>query len=192
MYCRKCGKEIDDNVSFCRFCGTNVEQIVVEKQNSHAGFNTVMELVVTLISFVLMGFAIANIVAFFLPIGAWEDYSILDLIKEGEDFANYGVGLFASITSVGLLVFSFNKKKCGSVSLVLSVIVAILDLIWVNNYASWIQNGYNLFEILDEFGSSIITYQVCFFGVLITGVAKSILLALVKHVNNPSKFAEGI
>ncbi len=30
MFCRKCGKTIDDESSFCRFCGTEVVPVVQE------------------------------------------------------------------------------------------------------------------------------------------------------------------
>ena len=30
MFCKKCGKELEDNVRFCNYCGTEVESNVVE------------------------------------------------------------------------------------------------------------------------------------------------------------------
>lgn len=30
MFCKKCGKELEDNVRFCNYCGTEVENKVVD------------------------------------------------------------------------------------------------------------------------------------------------------------------
>lgn len=30
MFCKKCGKELEDNVRFCNYCGTEVGSNVVE------------------------------------------------------------------------------------------------------------------------------------------------------------------
>ena len=36
MFCKKCGKELEDNVRFCNYCGTEVGSNVVEfKVASH-------------------------------------------------------------------------------------------------------------------------------------------------------------
>ncbi len=38
MFCKKCGKELEDNVRFCNYCGTEVENKVVDF-NEAAGNN---------------------------------------------------------------------------------------------------------------------------------------------------------
>lgn len=194
MYCRKCGKEIDDRVSFCRFCGTKVEEInniaTPDNQNIHPVFNVGMEFVFTIISFVLLGLAIANVVAFFVPIYDGGELTLLDHVKDGVE--GYATAMISSILSVGLFAFSFNKKNNGAISLVLSFMIAVLNISWINSNKSMIHEGASLFDLFEEYGAAVKIYIVCGIGIPICGLIKSGILALVAQVNNPSKFVEGI
>ena len=33
MYCKSCGKEIQEGTRFCQYCGTKVQQIVVQNRS---------------------------------------------------------------------------------------------------------------------------------------------------------------
>ena len=79
MFCRNCGKEIDDNVSFCRFCGNTVDY--ADDYNAQTPVNTGNEGAFAIISFCVLAFALANIIAFFLPIYDHFELTIMDLLE---------------------------------------------------------------------------------------------------------------
>lgn len=178
MYCRKCGKEIDDSVSFCRFCGTKVGEMnsrVASELPKSQPVNVGTEVIFSLLSLILLGFAIANIVAFFLPIYDGLDLTLMDFLEDENE--KVIIPLIASVLSVGLFGVSFNKKGTGVFTLLISVAIAVLDIMWVNDRKGGLFEEADFEEFAEICGMGLKLYIICSIGVPVCGVLKSLMLA---------------
>lgn len=107
MYCKNCGKEIEDNSFFCPYCGSSVNKKIVFERKATKVDKVNSESVFGAIGFAVSIFAVwysryisANLIAaFFIAfIGVVLSCAGMREIKKGENelaFAGYIIGAFA-------------------------------------------------------------------------------------------------
>ena len=190
MICNNCGKEINDDAKFCKFCGTKVENIYVTEQpvaSEQVNNNQVIQaamvekkpVVLQVVKLAMLIFLILNVVAFFMPIGEVKGFGedkLMDFMKAKRDFLTFGIPLIASVIAAfsafdGLFsVSSFSDDA--------ALIVGILDLVWVYNQTKWLQYT-ELGKALFEKGSGTSMYNTCGWVLIICSVIHMVLSAIM-------------
>ena len=61
MFCKNCGKEIDDNSDFCNFCGSNLKEENFQKRKKNKKPVIVIVILVLIIGLIIGGIVIINI-----------------------------------------------------------------------------------------------------------------------------------
>ena len=190
MICNNCGKEINDDAKFCKFCGTKVENIYVTEQpvaSEQVNNNQVIQAamvekkpaVLQVVQLAMLIFLILNVVAFFMPVGEIKGFGedkLMDFMKAKRDFLTFGIPLIASVIAAfsafdGLFsVSSFSDDA--------ALIVGILDLVWVYNQTKWLQYT-ELGKALFEKGSGTSMYNTCGWVLIICSVIHMVLSAIM-------------
>lgn len=190
MICNNCGKEINDDAKFCKFCGTKVENIYVSEQpvaSEPVSNNQVIQTMIVekkpavlqVVKLAMLIFLILNVVAFFMPIGEVKGFGedkLMDFMKAKRDFLTFGIPLIASVIAAfsafdGLFsVSSFSDDA--------ALIVGILDLVWVYNQTKWLQYT-ELGKALFEKGSGTSMYNTCGWVLIICSVIHMVLSAIM-------------
>ena len=190
MICNNCGKEINDDAKFCKFCGTKVENIYVSEQpvaSEPVSNNQVIQaamvekkpVVLQVVKLAMLIFLILNVVAFFMPIGEVKGFGedkLMDFMKAKRDFLTFGIPLIASVIAAfsafdGLFsVSSFSDDA--------ALIVGILDLVWVYNQTKWLQYT-ELGKALFEKGLGTSMYNTCGWVLIICSVIHMVLSAIM-------------
>lgn len=104
MYCKNCGKQIENDATFCKYCGTKVNEIVAEKKveskptYQHTEQNRAESPVIGILS-IIFSFFIA-IIGCILGIIGLQSY------KEKPNITNCKIGLVISIVSIILEVIA--------------------------------------------------------------------------------------
>lgn len=186
MICNNCGKEINDDAKFCKFCGTKVENIYVSEQpvaSEPVSNNQVLQTMIVekkpavlqVVQLAMWIFLVLNIVAFFMPIGeikGFGEYKLMDFMKAKCEFLTFGIPLIASV----IAVFSvFDVSGLGDDA---ALVVGILDLVWVYNHTKWLP--YNeLGKKFFEKGSGTSMYNTCGWVLIICSVIHMVLSAIM-------------
>ena len=129
MKCNKCGREIEDNATFCPYCGEKVEmeissEVVEEKKEE--------EMINPIIPTVGFGIAIGLYVASFL---------LIKLNNYLVGFADYLIFLFLVPLGIGAMVLTAFGRHCNStrgVKVISWVSMGVLILDYIMLFAACI------------------------------------------------------
>ncbi len=162
MFCRNCGKPVDEKAGkFCGSCGAMISPVIPPQQQvqpnyapnnmgqrpmqpqygqpqyayNKASMEDVNKVVQTILSVAIAIFALLNAIAVFLPLMVDEDETILKMVKQGEDFGSPWLGLIASIFAVILICCCWKSDTVGYPAVVLfAIVICILDAIFVGKW----------------------------------------------------------
>ena len=129
MFCRRCGKQIDDNAKFCPYCGESTtrhidyddEPITIQKEEVkefHLNETKVVS-VPTIIMFVLTGFAL-----------------ILSIINVAIVIKYIALGLSVGLTTASIALYIKNKSRYDFLVFAISINLVLLNiamLIYLNS-----------------------------------------------------------
>lgn len=123
MFCRKCGKEIKDNMNFCPYCGfdchSSVSSQIVEEESKPQEFSLnesdklsnisliflICSIVNLIISFINLGL-IVKIITLSISIGLMFFCLFYYLKKRIKyDFLSFSINLTSMVLNIGLIVY---------------------------------------------------------------------------------------
>jgi hypothetical protein len=191
LFCNNCGKEINDDAKFCKFCGTKVENIYVTEQpvaSEQVNNNQVLQaimgekkpVVFPVVKIAMLIFLILNVVAFFMPVVVGkitgEESELIDFMKSKCEFLSFGIPLIAS--AMAAFAAADGIFKLSSIGDETALIVGILDLVWVYNYTKWLPHT-EIGKALFEKGSGTSMYNTCGWVLIICSVIHMVLSAIM-------------
>ena len=189
MFCESCGKTIDDNALFCRHCGAKVEneavknnvqekvEIIPEKitiktfiknLGGESG-NKTLDNMATVINIAIIVFAIANLIAVFLPVvsAGGKNINMSDCMKM--PIKNSGCRLTVPIVASILSIVICAEKVINNVHIWgATLVVGVLDIVWYASHVKWLNFG-------GVTGIGTILYLICGAGMVLTVVARWVL-----------------
>ena len=190
MFCIKCGKTIDDNVKFCRYCGSPVSNMTANNEpveietivNTTVTYTVIKNKknpIITLLEAAIFVGLIVSIIAFFLPVGKVSlfgkdiyELKLIKFIEDKKDVMYYIAPLLASgLSLVAVLAGSYKTSEKGG-SLVL--LIGGIDLVWVYNYAEWIE-AHKLMQYLVKKGTGTTMYYACGWAIVICAVVCGVI-----------------
>lgn len=146
QYCRKCGKELEDDAEFCDSCGFNLNGNIIQKTNESKlpapknknEFATKLPLILAIIGIII---SIAEGLSTPLLVG-WD--SILTAMAIGVIGGAFGIILMekfdepliaaVEFIATGVLIYAF-IGRFGEISTVLFIIAAVLALYFKGHYS---------------------------------------------------------
>lgn len=186
MFCESCGKTIDDTAKFCRHCGANVENEAVEnnvqeqveiipekitiktfiKNLGGESGNKTLDNIARVINISIIIFAIANIIAVFLPVFNDEiQYISGHMRRYGVKGGSLTFPITASILSIVICV----EKLINNVHIWgATLAVGVLDIVWYASHIKWLNYSNNT-------GIGTLLYLICGVGMVLTVVARLVL-----------------
>lgn len=189
MFCESCGKTIDDTAKFCRHCGAMVENEVVEnkvqettevasekitlktilKRFRGESGNKTLDNMATVINIAIIVFAIANLIAVFLPVvsAGGKNINMSDCMKMA--IKNLGCRLTVPIVASILSIVICAEKLINNVHIWgATLVVGVLDIVWYASHVKWLNFG-------GDTGIGTIMYLICGAGMVLTVVARWVL-----------------
>ena len=113
MYCKFCGREIEENLRFCPYCGKKLieDDNVFEEKKIESYLETNKILTITKVLFVLTGI---GIIISFIPY--WE---ILPL---------FGVGYSLLLFLINLVIFIKERSKYNMLMLIINIVLVLTNI----------------------------------------------------------------
>lgn len=113
MYCKFCGREIEENLRFCPYCGKKLieDDNVLKEEKIESYLETNKILTITKILFVLTGI---GIIISFIPY--WE---ILPL---------FGVGYSLLLFLINLVIFIKERSKYNMLMLIINIVLVLTNI----------------------------------------------------------------
>ena len=113
MYCKFCGREIEENLRFCPYCGKKLieDDNVLKEEKIESYLETNKILTITKLLFVLTGI---GIIISFIPY--WE---ILPL---------FGVGYSLLLFLINLVIFIKERSKYNMLMLIINIVLVLTNI----------------------------------------------------------------
>ena len=198
MFCVKCGKTIEDNTKFCRYCGSPVSNMpannkpvemetIVNTTVTYTVIKNKKNPIITLLEAAILVGLIVNIIAFFLPVAKVSifgkdiyELKLIKFIEEKKDVMYYIAPLLASgLSLIAVLAGSYKTSEKGGS---LALLIGGIDLVWGYNYEEWIE-AHKWVKYLVKKGMGTTMYYACGWGIVICAVVCGVLKVISKLSN---------
>lgn len=132
MYCKKCGKELDQDDKFCQFCGTMISSAQPNKEQNEfvnsdnipkktTSFRITKRTVLKIIS-------IASVLIYFLPIGVNRDWLFLILNREEPTAVSVPIFTLSLILLVALISNIIKNRDAYKISAIIGALNILLSI----------------------------------------------------------------
>ena len=125
MFCRKCGKEINENSKFCKYCGFDLTQYMENQNNSNQQLQEP-----TTVVFNNQEIYTGRVKKKWITFILWLFLGYIGIHKFYND--KYGVGIaYIIANATGSILIFLSLGIMLPIVLIIQAIVAIIDLIWI-------------------------------------------------------------